>query len=72
MGTAHIIVHPIVLDLLTKPPFNDLVSIITSVDFGDGMFFCLVSTSLLTDGYHGQMNVVISGDQVKLKRDMDT
>lgn len=72
-GTAHVLVHPLLLKQISAFPYSDQVNVKNVTDCGDGLLLCLVESDKLKDGYQGQMDIYFSMEgELRFKRDCDT
>ena len=73
MGTCHVIMHEKLIEKISQSPYDLIVKILNKVDFGeDGLYQCHVETDVLSEGYHGQQEIIVTEDSVKFRRDTDT
>lgn len=73
MGQAHIIVNASWLDELRQNPH--LISFIRVSPWDDTSWVCLIESSQLPDGYHGEQIVVKDSQDpltIRFVREMDT
>lgn len=73
MGTCHVLMHKKLIERITAPPYDVVVTVLGMIDYGeDGLFQVHIETDILPEGYHGQQEIVVTEDGVELKRDYDT
>jgi hypothetical protein len=73
MGTAHLEVSQKLLgEILLNDFWPDFVRVESASYWGEGDFYhLLIKTSLLSDGYHGTVNIIVDGDRIRFKKDQD-
>jgi hypothetical protein len=73
MGTCHVLMHRKLVEKITQPPYDLIIKILNTSDFGeDDLFMVHLETDVLSEGYHGQQEIVVTEDGVEFKRDYDT
>ena len=73
MGTCHVIMHEKLIKKISHPPYDLIVEILESKDFGeDGLYQVHLYTDILPKGYHGQQEIIVTEDSVEFRRDTDT
>ena len=72
MGVAQILVNGNVRRrIIADAAIADLVKILEESDYGDGLFIMRVKSPLLPKDAHGVYDIIIEGDKVRFKPDMD-
>lgn len=72
MGSCHVLMHEKLLEKVRQPPYNVIIEILRVTEFEDTIYNVLIETEVLSDGYHGQQELIIAGDTVEFRRDTDT
>jgi hypothetical protein len=70
-GTAHVLIAPTLLEVL-REHYTETVTIMREVDFGDGLYSVLLSSTLLRAGYHGCVAIIVEEGFVRFGADADT
>lgn len=73
MGTCHVLMHEKLIEKVSQPPYDVIIKIISKVDYGeDGLYNVLLETDVLSDGYHGQQEMILTSESVEFRRETDT
>ena len=70
MGRAHIVVHNDLLGRLNGE-LSAQVTVIHFRPFCDETVIALVSSHALPEGYHGQQDIIVDGDSVSFRKEVD-
>lgn len=72
MGTCHIEMSRKLLGKLLLKEWKTDIHITSASYFGEKDFYhVFLESSLLPDGYNGQMNIILEEDSFKFKKDQD-
>lgn len=73
-GRAHILVGPELLRRMKRETcLSDAVEILNCAPFGEGYYQLHVQSSVLPEGYHGQLYLIANpGEPPRFKSDTDT
>lgn len=73
MGTCHVLMHEKLIEKVSQSPYDVIVKIISKVDYGeDGLYNVYVETDVLSEGYHGQQEMIVTNESVEFRREADT
>jgi hypothetical protein len=69
MGTAHILIEEYLLNGLKT---RDDIRILRQSPYDDTIVLCMIESSLIPDGYQGQMSIIINADKtIRFVKDVD-
>jgi hypothetical protein len=69
MGTAHILIEEYLLNELKT---RDDIRILRQSPYDDTIVLCMIESSLIPDGYQGQMSIIINADKtIRFVKDVD-
>lgn len=73
MGTCQVLMHRKLIEKISQSPYDVIIRILKMTEYGeDDLFFVEMETDVLSDGYHGQLAIVVNEDSVEFKKDLDT
>ena len=73
MGTCHVIMHKKLIEKVSAAPYDLIIRILETKEWGeDGLYQVHLDTDVLSDGYHGQQEIIVEPDSVEFRRDTDT
>lgn len=72
MGTCHVLMHENLLEKVRRQPYSTVIRIHSVGEFEEGYFNVLLETDILSEGYHGQQEIIVTEDSVEFRRDTDT
>ena len=73
MGTCHVIMHEKLIEKVSQSPYNLIIRILETNEWGEeGLYQVHLETDVLSEGYHGQQEIIITSDSVEFRRETDT
>lgn len=72
MGTCHVLMHENLLEKIRRQPYSKDIRIHSVGEFEEGFFNVLLETEILSEGYHGQQEIILENDIIRFRRDTDT
>lgn len=73
MGTCHVIMHEKLIEKISQSPYDLIIRVLDKTEFGEeNLYQVHLETDVLTQGYHGQQEIILTKDSVEFRRDTDT